>query len=166
VSKPGLTEVGTSVANSPLSSYVDVGLRIILFSEEIIMKSLVLFAALLFAITLSNSSLVASKAAPGGKKQAVTVFTEPTRLMGVVLKGEYLFVHDDAAMARGEACTFVYKGNAPVASKLVVSFHCVPAERTKAGTFTVRMSAVSGFQEVIEYQFSGETEAHTVPAGK
>ena len=129
------------------------------------MKSLILLAALLFAVTLSSSSLVASKAAPG-KKQAVAVFTEPTLLMGVVLKGEYLFVHDDAAMARGEACTFVYKGNAPVASKLVVSFHCVPAERTKAGTFIVRMSAASGFQEVTEYQFSGETEAHTVPAGK
>ena len=131
------------------------------------MKSLILLAALLFAVTLSSSSLVASKAAPGGKKRAVTVFTEPVRLMGVVLnKGEYLFVHDDAAMARGEACTFVYKGNAPMASKLVVSFHCVPAERTKAGTFTVRMSSVSGFQEVTEYQFSGDTEAHTVPAGK
>lgn len=130
------------------------------------MKSIILLAALLFAVTLSNSSLVASKAAPGGKKQAVTVFTEPTLLMGVVLKGEYLFVHDDAAMARGEACTFVYKGNAPVAGKLVVSFHCVPAERTKAATFTLRMSTASGFQQVTEYQFSGETEAHTVPAGK
>ena len=131
------------------------------------MKSLILLAGLLFAVTLSSSSLVASKAAPSGKKQAVTVFTEPVRLMGIDLnKGEYLFVHDDAAMARGETCTFVYKGNAPVTSKLVVSFHCVPADRTKAGTFTVRMSAVSGFQEVTEYQFSGETEAHTVPAGK
>ena len=108
------------------------------------MKSLILLVALLFAVTLSSSSLVASKAAPGGSKRAVMVFTEPVRLMGVDLnKGEYLFVHDDAAMARGETCTFVYKGNAPVASKLVVSFHCVPADRTKAGTFTVRMSAVS-----------------------
>lgn len=130
------------------------------------MKSLILLAALLFAVTLSSTPLAASKAAPAGKKRAVTVFFEPTRLMGVVLKGEYLFVHDDQAMARGEACTFVYKGNAPVASKLVVSFHCVPAERTKVGSFTVRMSTVSGFQEVTEYQFSGETEAHTVPAAK
>lgn len=131
------------------------------------MKTLILLAALLFAVTLSSSSLVASKAAPSGKKQAMMQFSEPVRLMGVVLnKGEYLFVHDDAAMARGEACTFVYKGNVPVASKLVVSFHCVPAVRTKVGSFTVRMSATSGFQEVTEYQFSGDTEAHTVPAGK
>jgi hypothetical protein len=130
------------------------------------MKSLMLMVALLFAVTLSSNSSVASKAAPGGKQQALTVFTEPTRLMGVVLQGEYLFVHDDAAMARGEACTFVYKGNAPMTSKLVVSFHCVPAPRAKAGTFTVRMSSASGFQEVTEYQFGGQTEAHTVPAGK
>lgn len=131
------------------------------------MKSLVLLAALLFAVTLSSSSLVGSKAAPTGKKQAVMQFTEPVRLMGIVLdKGEYLFVHDDAAMARGEACTFVYKGNSAVASKLVVSFHCVPADRLKVASFTVRMTAVSGFQELTEYQFSGETEAHTVPLSK
>jgi hypothetical protein len=130
------------------------------------MKSLILLAALLFAVTISSSSLVASKAAPSGKKQATMQFTEPVRLMGVVLKGEYLFVHDDEAMARGEACTFVYKGNSPIASRLVVSFHCVPAERSKVGSFTVRTAAVSGFQELTEYQFAGETESHTVPAGK
>jgi hypothetical protein len=130
------------------------------------MKSLILLVALLFAVTISGSSLVASKAAPGGKRQALMQFTEPVRLMGVVLKGEYLFVHDDEAMARGEACTFVYKGNAPTASKLVVSFHCIPAERSKVGSFTVRMTNVSGFNELTEYQFSGETEAHTVPAVK
>lgn len=130
------------------------------------MKSLILLVALLFAVTISGSSLVASKAAPSGKRQALMQFTEPVRLMGVVLKGEYLFVHDDEAMARGEACTFVYKGNSASASKLVVSFHCVPAQRSKVSNFTVRMSNVSGLQELTEYQFSGETEAHTVPASK
>jgi hypothetical protein len=130
------------------------------------MKSLILLVTLLLAVTISGSSLVASKAAPAGKKQAVMKFNEPVRLLGVVLKGEYLFVHDDAAMARGEACTLVYKGNAPIASKLVVSFHCVPAQRLKVGSFTVRTAAVSGFQELTEYQFSGEVEAHTVPAFK
>jgi len=130
------------------------------------MKSLILLVTLLLAVTISGSSLVASKAAPAGKKQAVMQFNEPVRLQGVVLKGEYLFVHDDAAMARGEACTFVYKGNAPMASKLVVSFHCVPTQRLKVSSFTVRTAAVSGFQELTEYQFAGEMEAHTVPAVK
>ena len=127
------------------------------------MKSLIVLAALLFAVTL-GSSPTASKASPAGKKRAVMQFTEPVKLMGVTLKGEYLFVHDDEAMARGEACTFVYKGNAAIDSRLVVSFHCVPAQRSKVGTFTVRMTEVSGFQQVTEYQFAGETEAHTLPA--
>ena len=48
------------------------------------------------------------------KEQAVTNFSQPVKLMGVTLKGEYLFVHDDAAMARGETCTFVYKGDAEI----------------------------------------------------
>ena len=93
-------------------------------------------------------------------------FADPVVLMGVTLKGEYLFVHDDAAMARGETCTFVYKGNAPVASKLVASFHCVPAQRTKAASFTVRMMEVGGVAQLREYQFEGDTEAHVVPDGK
>ena len=130
------------------------------------MKSLILLAALLVAVTISGSSLVASKAAPSGKKQALMQFTEPVQLMGVVLKGEYLFVHDDEAMARGEVCTFVYKGNSPASNKLVVSFHCIPAERLKVASFTVRMATVSGFQQLTEFQFAGETEAHMVPATK
>ena len=130
------------------------------------MKSLILLVTLLLAVTISGSSLVASKAAPAGKKQAVMRFNEPVLLLGVVLKGEYLFVHDDAAMARGEACTLVYKGNAPIASKLVVSFHCVPEQRLKVASFTVRTAEVSGLQALTEYQFAGEMEAHTVPAGK
>jgi len=127
------------------------------------MKSLIVLAALLFAVTL-GSLPTAGKASPAGKKRAVMQFTEPVKLMGVTLKGEYLFVHDDEAMARGEACTFVYKGNAAIDSKLIVSFHCVPAERSKVGSFTVRMTEVSGFQQITEYQFAGETEAHTLPA--
>jgi hypothetical protein len=132
------------------------------------MKTLFLLMALLFAVTLSSSSAVVSKAAPEGKKQkAVTQFSQPVRLMGVVLKGEYLFVHDDAAMMRGEACTFVYKGNAEVASKLVLSFHCTPAQRLKVDSFTVRLEDTApGITELREFQFGRETEAHVVPLTK
>lgn len=130
------------------------------------MKSLVLFAALLFAVTLSSASSVASKGPQEMKKQRATMqFTQPVMLQGVMLKGEYLFVHDDAAMMRGEACTYVYKGNAEVASKLVVSFRCTPAERAKAKSFTVRMEQVTpGVSALREFQFGGDTEAHVVPA--
>jgi len=129
------------------------------------MKRLILFAALLFTVTLGINSSIATKASPEHKKQrAVTQFNQPVNLLGVVLKGEYLFVHDDEAMMRGEACTFVYEGSAAIDRKLVVSFHCVPAERVKALGFTVRMENVAGVQKLREYQFKGDTEAHTVPA--
>ena len=128
------------------------------------MKSLFLLFALLFAVALSSSSAVVSKAS-NGKQKAVAQFNEPVRLQGVLLKGEYLFVHDDAALRRGEACTFVYKGDAEVAGKLVVSFHCTPVQRQKVSSFSVRTEQVSpGINELREFQFSGETEAHGVPA--
>ena len=131
------------------------------------MKSLLLLTALLFAVVLSSSSVVVTKASNPVKKQKATVqFNDPVRLAGVTLKGQYLFVHDDAAMARGEACTFVYKGEAEIASKLVVSFHCTPTQRVKVDSFVVRTELVAGFNQLREYQFTGETEAHMVPLAK
>jgi hypothetical protein len=131
------------------------------------MKSLLVLTALLFAVVLSSSSTVVTRASHPAKKQKATVLLNaPVKLMGVTLKGQYLFVHDDAAMARGEACTFVYKGDAEIASKLVVSFHCTPTQRLKVNSFVVRTELVSGFNELREYQFDGETEAHMVPLTK
>ena len=129
------------------------------------MKSLLLMVALLFAVALSSSSSVASQSQMKMKKQrAVMTFTTPVKLQGVMLKGEYLFVHDDAAMARGEACTFVYKGTVESASKLVAKFVCTPVQRMKVGSFTVRTNDVAGVSVLTEYQFEGETESHGVPA--
>lgn len=129
------------------------------------MKTLFLFAALLFAVTLSSVSLASNTTVAGKKHKAVMQFSQPVELMNVILQGEYLFVHDDAAMARGEVCTFVYKGTGEVANKLVASFHCTPAERTKVGSFTVRTNQPApGITVLSEFQFGGETEAHVVPA--
>lgn len=130
------------------------------------MKSFLLFIALLCAVTLSSSSAptVTNAANAPKKDRAVMKFSSPVKLMGFTLNGEYLFVHDDAAMARGEACAFVYKGVAEDPDKLVVSFHCTPAERAKAGRFTVRTALTSsGQNEVTEFQFAGKTETHLVP---
>src|SRR5437763_13621153 len=108
------------------------------------MKRLLLFAALLCAVTLAIGSSFVSNASKAGQKQKASMtFTEPVRLQGVVLKGEYLFVHDDAAMMRGEACTFVYKGNVETARNLVVSFHCIPEYRTKVANFPVSAAVPS-----------------------
>jgi hypothetical protein len=127
------------------------------------MKTLLLLATLLCAVALSSTAVVSKAANPVKKQKATVLFNEPVTLMGVTLKGQYLFVHDDAAMARGEACTFVYKGDAAVDSKLVVSFHCTPTQRLKVNSFIVRTELVAGVNQLKEYQFDGDTEAHMVP---
>ena len=131
------------------------------------MKNLLLFITLLCALTLSTNLVSsANNAASAAKKErGLVTFNQPVTLMGVTLKGEYLFVHNDEAMERGEACTFVYKGFVEVRDKLVVSFHCTPAERAPVANFTVRRQpTLRGPNEITEYQFAGSTEAHMVPS--
>lgn len=115
----------------------------------------------------AGSALAASGKADEPKTQkAVVQFTEPVKLLNVILKGEYLFVHDDARMARGEDCTYVYERENGQQGKLVVSFHCIPVEREAADHFTIM---VGGFDpatrlpELIEFRFAGSTEGHKVP---
>ena len=130
------------------------------------MKSFLLFVALLCVVTLSSSSApsVTNAATAPKMQRAEMQFAEPVLLMGVTLQGQYVFVHDDAAMVRGEACTYVYKGNAAVPDKLVVSFHCTPVPRTIVGHFTVRTALISpGQSELSEFQFAGSSEGHLVP---
>ena len=131
------------------------------------MKSLLLFLTLVCAVVLTSTSVAYNKTPATRKQKATTQFTQPVVVQGVTLKGEYLFVHDDAAMERGEACTRIYKGNAEIASKLVVEFHCVPIKRAVANYFMVRtVTRADGVSEMNEYQFKGDTEAHGTPAFK
>lgn len=130
------------------------------------MKSVLLFIALICVVTLGSSLAPSVSTATRAAKndRAVMKFSQPVILMGVTLLGEYLFVHDDPAMARGEACTFVYKGTAEIPAKLVASFHCTPAERDRVAHFTVRSREITpGINELSEFQFGGSTEAHLVP---
>jgi hypothetical protein len=130
------------------------------------MKRFFLFVGLLCTVMLISSPLPSiTSASEGTKKQRAEFrFDQPVNLMGVTLKGNYLFVHDDVAMARGDACTYVYKGNADVREKLVISFHCQPKERGKASHFTVRTRQTpAGLFELTEFQFAGSTESHLVP---
>ena len=130
------------------------------------MKRSLLFMLILGALVLGSSLLIATGKAPASTKHSATVvFNQPVKLMNVVLpKGEYLFVHDDALMARGEACTFVYslKSNS---RKLVASFHCTPVPRAVVTSFTVRTTQVTpgAMEEFREFQFAGSTESHLVP---
>lgn len=129
------------------------------------MRNFLLFAGILCALTLS-SSIPSVSSSPGmsRKQQAEVNFAQPVQLMGETLQGDYLFVHDDEAMVRGDACTFVYKGLNEKANKLVATFHCIPAARNQVAHFTVRSSPNEmGQLELMEFQFAGSTEAHVVP---
>ena len=127
------------------------------------MKKLLFLFALVVTLALGTFSPQAASNF-SRKQMAVTQFSEPVVVQGKVLKGEYLFVHDDAAMQRGEACTYIYKGSAPLKNKLVASFHCIPAQRAKTAYFAVRTEEKTpGVIELIEFQFAGDTEAHQVP---
>jgi len=129
------------------------------------MKKFLLFIAVLCAVILSGSAPSTTSAANAPKKErAVVKFDQPVILLGETLKGEYLFVHDNEAMARGEACTSVYQGVAELKDKFVFSFHCRPRERGKVGHFTVRtLLTPRGENELREFQFAGSTETHLVP---
>jgi hypothetical protein len=134
------------------------------------MKSFLLFVALLCAVILSSTSVssvtsAANTANAAKKERAQMTFYRPVQLMGVTLQGEYLFVHDDVAMLRGESCTYVYKGIDEKPSKLVATFHCMPTSRDKVAYFTVRTALNSlGDLEIRDFQFAGSTEAHVVPS--
>jgi hypothetical protein len=131
------------------------------------MKSLLLFVTLICAVVITGTSFATDKSPAARKHSAIAQFNQPVVVQGVTLKGEYLFVHDDAAMARGEACTRIYKGKAEIAGNLVVEFHCVPIQRAKANYFLVRTKQrADGVIELNEYQFKGDTEAHGTPAFK
>ncbi|HEV8140361.1 MAG TPA: hypothetical protein VGP81_11360 [Pyrinomonadaceae bacterium] len=128
------------------------------------MKSLLLFVTLVCAVVLTSTSLANDKSPAARRQKATAQFTQPVIVQGLTLKGEYLFVHDDGAMPRGEACTRIYKGNAEIASNLVVEFHCVPIQRDVAKYFIVRtQQRADGLIEVNEFQFKGDTEAHALP---
>ena len=128
------------------------------------MKSIGFFIVMLGALIISSVSWNTQASIIARKQSGATNFDRAVVLHGVTLKGQYLFVHDDAAMQRGEACTYVYEGNAAIPRKLVVSFHCVPVQRMKAKHFMVRtVETSSGVTELQEFQFAGDTEGHAVP---
>lgn len=127
------------------------------------MKFLLLFIALLSVICLNNSTAHLAASGPV-KDKAVATFDGNITLMDIRLNGQYLFVHDETAMMRGEACTYVYKGEEEKQENLVVSFHCTPKIRPITDRFIVRMSRIAPRKyELREFQFAGSPEGHLVP---
>lgn len=126
------------------------------------MKRLLIAASTVAALMVTIGAFAAHTKAEAKKDERATIeFTQTVKLLNVVLKGEYLVVHDEAMMAKGENCTYIYDRS----GKLVVSFHCTPVERPKSDRFRVvtRRLDPSGLSEVVEIQFAGSTEAHLLP---
>ena len=139
---------------------------------EVTMKRMILMTLLVGATVLTVSGLIAiAAAALPGKEIEVANIPDKTKLMKATLQGRYIFVHDEAKMAKGEPCLYVYEYNEDQAGqpevkadKLVVSFHCVRVQRDKATRFMLTYGMVSpDLFELREIQFTGSTEAHRVP---
>jgi hypothetical protein len=133
------------------------------------MKRFLVFGALLCAVTLSGSrQLPSARGASVLKKEsAVAEFAAPVKLMNAILKGKYLFVHDEEKMEAGEDCTYVYELVAGKPVRLVLSFHCMPVARRNVEKFTLRgwfVETEPPVYELHEYQFAGTTEGHQVPS--
>jgi hypothetical protein len=131
------------------------------------MKRIVLTMFVLFGLLALGGAVWP----PGGRAastrdSAVVEFANTVKLGGVLLRGKYLIVHDEERMARGEACTYIYRGDQINEAKLVTSFHCIHVERETTPTLKITMTHRSSpyeTPEVIEIQFAGSNEGHKVP---
>ena len=123
-------------------------------------------------ILLASLAFISAPAAGGmtentRREEAVVEFTETVRLQGVLLRGQYLFLHDDAKMAAGEPCLYVYTMKSGKRDRLVISLHCEPVERKQAKRFTITLTPRNSaytVREVSEIQFAGFAKAHRIPS--
>lgn len=131
------------------------------------MKRLALFVFIIgLVIWFGFAATPQSKAEGPTKESAVVEFAQTVKLQGVLLRGEYVIVHDEERMARGEPCTWIYRSAKGKEGALVASFHCVHVERAKAKNFVVHFQTRNtpyDTPEVLEFQFAGSTASHRVP---
>jgi hypothetical protein len=94
----------------------------------------------------------------------VVTFRDPVLVGDRILLGRYVIEHDNDRMARGEPCTHIYEASDPRLP--VVAFHCTHLTRPAATTATVFLRRTGTFplQELLDFQFAGETSSHGVPA--
>jgi len=133
------------------------------------MRSRIIVGSLLLLGVLAVGTFATSGDGVAPPRQwAITHFEKPVLVNDQLLMGSYLIVHDDARMARGEACTTFYRFDAAKGpQEEVVSFHCIPIQREVAGRLTLTQSAPLdsvGIPRITEYQFAGDCEAHGIPS--
>lgn len=130
------------------------------------MKRMIAISLALFGLLVIGGNALPYTNAAMGVESAVVEFPETVKLRGVLLRGEYLVVHDEIKMAQGLPCTYVYRGKDRTDQNLVTAFHCVHADRAEVSNFTVtyaRRLAPYAVPEIAELQFAGSTAGHIVP---
>jgi len=128
------------------------------------MRSRLLFGALILMVGLAAGSVAAGGGAAPAVKWAVVNLSQPTMIAGTLVVGPVMFMHDDAKMARGEACTSVHRFWPTGAAEQIVAFHCKPRWVHAPGKFTASVKDTAGTRTLTEYQFADDAEAHGVPA--
>jgi hypothetical protein len=95
----------------------------------------------------------------------VVELTDKIKLQDKILQGSYIFEHDEARMAKGEPCMYVYTNNKGKPGDKVTAFHCTPVERTLVENvvISVVMSSEPDVWKLKEIQFPRTTKGHIVP---
>ena len=130
------------------------------------MKRLGLLIFALFGFVMLSGSLSTASTATTLRESAVAEFAQSVKLGNVLLRGEYLFVHDEERMAKGQPCTYVYSGKELDEAMLVASFHCIHTDREMVSEFTptiIKRTTPSDVPELREIQFAGSKDGHRVP---
>lgn len=131
------------------------------------MKRISAVTIAIFGLLVLGAGLWPSVTRATSRRESVVVeFNETVKLTGVLLRGQYLIVHDEERMARGEPCTWVYAGKEIDESKVVASFHCIHVDREKTDTLKVSFKrSITPYEtpEIMEIQFAGSTDGHKVP---
>ncbi len=132
------------------------------------MKRVIVISFVLFGLLVLGGNVLplGRSGASAMVDSAVVEFTETVRLREVLLRGQYLVVHDEEKMFRGLPCTYVYRGKERIDDNLVTAFHCIHAERQQVSSFKVtfaRRVTPSGVAEIAEIQFAGSKDGHIVP---
>lgn len=96
------------------------------------------------------------------RDEAIVNFAEPVLVGTEWVMGRAVIVHDDAAKARGEACTFIYTQDKTSGQlKLVKAYKCERVQKATSDAFRIVTQRDANSNRVLsEVQFRGQPFSH------